>query len=154
MPDTDETTPDKPTELTKRSWTYVARTTFREFRDDQCTDLAAALTYYAVLAIGPAAIALLSILGLVSNGPKTVDTILQVLRQIGASGAATTLDPMLHSLASQQSSGIGLLVGELLREAAQDRRAWVHRAVERVAEAVERLLRLEPRADALRDAGG
>ena len=113
MPDTDETTPDKPTELTKPSWTYVARTTFREFRDDECTDLAAALTYYAVLAIGPAAIALLSILGLVSNGTKTVDTILQVLRQIGAGGAAKTLDPMLHTLASQQSSGIGLLVGLL-----------------------------------------
>ena len=38
----------------KRSWIYVLRKTWREFGDDQCTDLAAALTYYAVLAIFPA----------------------------------------------------------------------------------------------------
>ena len=40
---------------------------------------------------------------------------------------------------------VGLaVVRELLREPSQDRRARIHRAVERVAEAVERLLRLEP----------
>ena len=53
--------------------------------DDQCTDLAAALTYYAVLALFPAAIALLSLVGLVGQGPKTVDTLLQILRDVGAS---------------------------------------------------------------------
>ena len=41
-----------------------------EFSDDQCTDLAAALTYYAVLALFPAVIALLSLLGLVGQGPR------------------------------------------------------------------------------------
>ena len=42
--------PDSPTDLTKRSVLYVVRKTAREFSKDQCTDLAAALTYYAVLA--------------------------------------------------------------------------------------------------------
>ena len=38
--------PETPVQLTKPSWKYIARTTFRELSDDQCLDLAAALTYY------------------------------------------------------------------------------------------------------------
>src|SRR5690606_30559190 len=57
-------TPDSPTDLTKPAWGYVVRKTVREFSDDQCTDLAAALTYYAVLALFPASIAILSLVGL------------------------------------------------------------------------------------------
>ena len=55
----DSSGPDSPTDLTKASWVYVARKTVREFSRDQCTDLAAALTYFAVLALFPTAIALL-----------------------------------------------------------------------------------------------
>ena len=71
--------PDSPTDLTKRSWLYVLRKTVREFLDDQCTDLAAALTYYAVLGIFPAALALTSILGLVKRDEQAVKTVLEVL---------------------------------------------------------------------------
>ena len=46
--------PDSPTDLTKPSLFYVLRKTAREFQRDQCTDLAAALTYYAVLSLFPA----------------------------------------------------------------------------------------------------
>ena len=59
--DEDEREPDSPTDLTRRSKKFVLRKTLSEFSDDQCTDLAAALTYYAVLALFPAAIALTSI---------------------------------------------------------------------------------------------
>ena len=41
---------DSPPAHAARSWRYVLRKTVREFSDDECTDLAAALTYYAVLA--------------------------------------------------------------------------------------------------------
>jgi membrane protein len=103
--------PDSPTDLKKPSWIYVARKTAREFSHDQCTDLAAALTYYSVLALFPAAIALLSLVGLVGQGPSTVDTLLQILRQVGASSAARTLQPTLTQLSHAQSSGIALIVG-------------------------------------------
>jgi membrane protein len=103
--------PDSPTELTKPSWSYVARKTFREFSDDQCTDLAAALTYYAVLSLFPAAIAILSLVGLVGRGPETVDTLLQILRDVGASSAADTLEPTLTDLSRTQSAGLGLVIG-------------------------------------------
>ena len=54
----DDRKPDSPQDLTGRSWLYVLRKTWHEFGDDHCTDLAAGLTYYAVLALFPAAMAL------------------------------------------------------------------------------------------------
>jgi membrane protein len=59
--------PATPTHLGLRSWLGVLKRTISEFRADNLTDLAAALTYYAVLAIFPALIALVSILGLVGH---------------------------------------------------------------------------------------
>jgi membrane protein len=103
--------PDSPTDLKKQSWFYVARKTVREFSDDQCTDLAAALTYYAVLALFPFAIAILSLVSLVGQGPKTVDTLLQILRDVGASSAASTLQPTLTQLSHAQNSGTALILG-------------------------------------------
>ena len=45
--------PDSPTDLRKRSWWETLKRTVREFREDNLTDWAAALTYYAVLSIFP-----------------------------------------------------------------------------------------------------
>lgn len=103
--------PDSPKELTKPSWTYVLRKTVREFSDDQCTDLAAALTYYAVLAMFPAALAMLSLVGLVSDGPKTVETLLGIMRDVGAGSAADTLEPTLMELSKSSSAGLALVLG-------------------------------------------
>jgi len=119
MPDNDTTQvepdspvkPESPTDLTKPSWRYVARKTVREFSQDQCTDLAAALTYYSVLALFPAAIALLSLVGLVDQGPKTVDTLLQILKDVGATSAADTLEPTLTELSTTPSAGLALVLG-------------------------------------------
>ncbi len=105
--------PDSPGDITKASWFYVLRKTIREFSRDQCTDLAAALTYYSILALFPAAIALLSLVGLVGQSQKqdTVDTLLQILRDVGASSAADTLEPTLTSLTQSQGAGLALIVG-------------------------------------------
>ncbi|MCW2780681.1 MAG: hypothetical protein JWR35_1130 [Marmoricola sp.] len=104
--------PDSPGEITKASWNYVARKTAREFSKDQCTDLAAALTYYAVLALFPAAIALVSLVGLVGQGPQTVTTILGVLGDVGAGSLVGTLQPTLMSLAqAKQAAGVAFVIG-------------------------------------------
>jgi membrane protein len=105
--------PESPADLTKRSWWYVTRKTFREFSKDQCTDLAAALTYYAVLALFPAAIALLSLVSVFGQGPKTVDALLGVISDVGASNVADTLRPTLEQLSQTQGAGIGLAAGLL-----------------------------------------
>ncbi len=103
--------PQSPTDLTKRSWFYVLRKTWREFSADECTDLAAAQTYYAVLAMFPAAIALLSLVGLVSDGQKTVDTLLGILRDVGAGSVATTLQPTLEELSKGTGAGLAFVLG-------------------------------------------
>ena len=106
-----EREPDSPTDLHRRSWMYVVRKTVREFSDDQCTDLAAALTYYAVLAMFPAAVALLSLVGLVGRGPETVDTLLQILSGVGATSVADTLRPTLDQLSQGTGAGLAFVLG-------------------------------------------
>ena len=63
----------------ERKALFVLKRTVREFNDDISTDLAAALTYYSVLAIFPALIALLSLVGLFGQAEESVDTILEIL---------------------------------------------------------------------------
>ena len=103
--------PDAPTDLTRPSWIFVLRKTAREFSKDQCTDLAAALTYYAVLAAFPAVIALMSLVGLFGQGPKSVDTLLQILSDAGAASVADTLRPTIERLADTPGAGLALVLG-------------------------------------------
>ncbi len=103
--------PDAPTDITKPSWKYVARKTMREFSADQCTDLAAALTYYAVLALFPAAIALMSLVGVLGLGAQSIDTLLGILSDVGASSAADTLRPTLEQLSHTPGAGFALALG-------------------------------------------
>lgn len=105
--------PDSPDDLTRRSWLYVLRKTGREFSKDQCTDIAAALTYYAVLALFPAMIALMSLVGLVGQGDEAARTVLEVLRDLGAGSIADTLEPTLLELSATDTAGLGLVVGLL-----------------------------------------
>lgn len=108
---TEKQVPEGPTDLTKHSWTHVLRTTIREFGRDQCTDLAAGLTYYAVLALFPAAIAMLSLLSLVGQEETTVSTVVEMLRQAGAGSAADTLEPVLKELSQTPRAGLVLVAG-------------------------------------------
>src|SRR3954452_889009 len=71
-----------PVKLGKRSWWGVLRRTVKEFKDDNLTDWAAALTYYGVLDIFPALRALVSVLGLIGpSAPQPlIDSISAVAR--------------------------------------------------------------------------
>src|SRR3954447_26293456 len=59
--------PDTPVKLGGRSWFGVLKRTGKEFSEDNLTDWAAALTYYAILSIFPALIALISVVGLLGS---------------------------------------------------------------------------------------
>ena len=102
---------ESPTDLTPRSRKYVLRATLREFSDDQCTDLAAALTYYAVLALFPAVIALASLLGLVGQGTSAVQTVLDMLKQLGAGSMVKTIEQPLLDLSRTPGAGLALVLG-------------------------------------------
>ncbi len=52
--------PDSPQELDRGSWGAVLKRTLREFKEDDLTDWAAALTYYAILSLFPGLLLLFS----------------------------------------------------------------------------------------------
>ena len=105
--------PDSPTDLTKPSLLFVLKKTAREFSRDQCTDLAAALTYYSVLSLFPALLALVSLLGVFGQGEKTTDAVLQMVDDLGPSSAVDTLRGPVEQLVAAPSAGFALVLGLL-----------------------------------------
>ena len=85
----------------------------REFSRDDCTDLAAALTYYALLSIFPAAIALVSLLGVFGQGRDTTNALLDIVNDLGSPSAVDTLRGPLEDLSTASGAGIALVVGVL-----------------------------------------
>jgi membrane protein len=84
----------------------------REIQEDNLTDHAAALTYYGVLAMFPAAIALISLVGLVFDPQQIAHGLTTVLTQIAPGSAARTFSGVIDNLAgSTATAGIGLVVG-------------------------------------------
>ncbi|GAA2753741.1 YihY/virulence factor BrkB family protein [Amnibacterium kyonggiense] len=106
--------PEGPEDLHKPTWTYALKKTAKEFGSDQCTDLAAALVYYSVLALGPAAIAIVSILGLLSPGAIAQLTT-QFLAPVRTSspGVYDIVTQLIDNASKTQGVGIGLVVGIL-----------------------------------------
>jgi membrane protein len=70
----------------------------RNFLRHQDTDLAAGLTYYAVLAIFPAALALLSLMGFLGNPDETSRTVIDVLRPLLSVDQLQSITPTIHQL--------------------------------------------------------
>jgi membrane protein len=92
-------------------WATLKRTV-REFQDDNLTDWAAALTYYAVLSIFPALIALVSIAGLVMDPQELTDKLTDLVSELGPASAVETFQGPIDSLAkSQAQAGVLLIVG-------------------------------------------
>jgi membrane protein len=103
--------PDSPTDIERPGWAYTGKAAFAEFQRDQCTDLAAALTYYSVLSVFPAILALVSLLGVFGQGQETTDAMLEILRQLGQSDIADRLEEPIAAMVANQSAGVALVVG-------------------------------------------
>ncbi len=72
--------------------------TLKEFSEDNLTDWAAALTYYGVLAVFPALVALLSIIGLLVD-PKTLT---DALTAVVPGSASDALSPVIDAAGEQR----------------------------------------------------
>lgn len=104
--------PRKPTQLRRRAWWAVLKRTVSEFREDNLTDWAAALTYYAILAIFPALIVLVSILGLA--GDSATNTVLDNINQLGPGPAQDIVSGAIKQIASSQgTAGVAFVLGLL-----------------------------------------
>jgi membrane protein len=102
--------PDDPTDIDKPSWKYTARSAAAEFQRDQCMDLAAALTYYSVLAAFPALLALVSLLGVVGQGEATVNEILDLAGSLGTTVPPQVQD-VIRGLVNAGGAGLSLVIG-------------------------------------------
>lgn len=103
--------PSSPTDLTKPSFMYTLKKTLREFTGDQCTDLAASLTYYTVLALFPGLLAIVSILGLVGQGQNTVDTLLDTVKNVGSVQVANLLRGPIEGLVRSPAAPVTFIIG-------------------------------------------
>lgn len=108
------TEPDSPTDLHTRSWKYVLRKSIREFGADQCTDIAASLVYYGVLALFPGLIAVFSLLGVIGQSDAAADTVLDILGSVAPGGTTDLLAEPIRGLASSPAAGFALVSGLVL----------------------------------------
>lgn len=106
----DERKPDGITDLDAPTWKYILKKTLREFSKDQCTDLAAALTYHAVLALFPALLALVSLLSIFGQGQSGSNALMGIVRQV-APGAASPLQGVITQLSHSHAGGFALVIG-------------------------------------------
>jgi membrane protein len=104
--------PHSPTDLNKRSWLGTLKRSAKGFSRDNLTDWAAALTYYAVLSLFPAIIALISILGLVVDPATITRVITDVVSSLGPKSAVDTFKGPIEQISSNRSGALlGLIIG-------------------------------------------
>jgi membrane protein len=104
--------PEGPAHARKGGLIQTLKRTMTEFSEDNLTDSAAALTYYAVLSIFPALLAMISIVGLVGDPQTIIKTLTDVVSSIGPASAVDTFKGPIESLTkSSGTAGIMVIVG-------------------------------------------
>src|SRR3954467_15784292 len=103
-------TPDNPAQLSKGTWMDTLKRTLREFRQDDLTLLAAALTYYGVLSLFPALLVLVSILGLL--GASATQPLVDNLATLAPGPAREIVTNAIRNLQSASgTAGFAFLTG-------------------------------------------
>src|SRR5262245_3315628 len=93
-----------------RSWIGVLKRTASEFREDNLTDWAASLTYYAVLSIFPGLIVLVSVLGLI--GESVTQPLIDNLGSVAPGPAKDIVTSSIENIEnSQGAAGVFFVIG-------------------------------------------
>lgn len=100
-------------QLRRTAWSTGFKRAIHEFGRHESTDIAAGLTYYSVLAIFPGLLAMLSLLGVVSDGRSTTTAVVDLIDRFGAGGAGDTLEPIIVQLTESRGAGFTLVLGIL-----------------------------------------
>ena len=102
--------PEGLTDLSGGSWREALKRTVKAFREDNLTDWAAALTYFGVLAIFPALLVVVSVLGLI--GDSVTESLLKNLEDVAPGPAHEILTNAIRDLQGAGSaSGVALVIG-------------------------------------------
>jgi membrane protein len=99
-----------PTDLKRRSWVGVLKRSVSEFKEDNLTDWAAALTYYGILAIFPALLFLVSLLGLI--GSSATQPLIDNLGKVAPGPAQDIFTSAIKNLqGSKGAAGVFFIIG-------------------------------------------
>ena len=109
--DPDAGKPASPTSLTGSAWKIGLKRAAGEFSRDQCTDQAAGLTYFAVLSLFPALLAVVSLLGVFGQGQATVDAVMELLEGAAPEETLAALRGPIDSLVNTPAAGFALVAG-------------------------------------------
>lgn len=106
--------PDSPPQLDKKSWTYGLKRAVKEFTADGGTDLAAMLTYYTVLSLAPALLAIFSLISLfLANNADAVTTLVEdmVSENVPEDYQGLVTDLVSTVVGSATGSIVALIIG-------------------------------------------
>jgi membrane protein len=93
-------------------WWPTIKRTVKEFQEDNLTDWAAALTYYGLLSLFPALIAMVSLIGIFGDPKSTTESLTEIISEIGPASAAETFEGPIKSITeSSGTAGIALVLG-------------------------------------------
>ena len=103
-----------PTDLSKRDYLAIIRRAGKEALDDHITNIAAALAYYAFLAIPSALLIGLGVFSLVA-GPDTINSLIDTLSKVMPPQATQLLESNLKNMTEKQATGVAIIgLGGLL----------------------------------------
>jgi membrane protein len=97
----------------KHGWAATLRRTVSEFQEDNLSDWAAALTYYGLLSLFPALIALVSLIGIFGDPSSTTASLTEIITEIGPESAGETFSGPIESLTEHRATAGFALVGGL-----------------------------------------
>ena len=102
--------PEKPTEMPKAGWVEILKRSLKQFKHDDVTDRAAALTYFGVLALFPAVLVMVSVLGLL--GKSTTQKVLSNLGQVAPGAVKSFLSTVINQVQGKAgTAGLAAIIG-------------------------------------------
>lgn len=99
-----------PLQIQSQTWRYVWRRTLQEFVHDGCVDAAGSLTFFAVLSIFPAGLALVALIGVVGDSEAVVTRLLTLLDQVAPPEVTETLESPLLEIAGASTAELTLFI--------------------------------------------
>ncbi len=96
-------------------WVATLKRTATEFQEDNLSDWAASLTYYGLLSLFPALIAMVSLIGIFGDPRTTTNSLTEIINELGPKSAAETFEGPIKSITeSSGSAGFALILGILV----------------------------------------
>jgi membrane protein len=96
----------------RSGWWPTIKRTATEFQEDNLSDWAAALTYYGLLSLFPALIAMVSLIGILGDPKSTTSSLTEIITELGPASAAETFRGPIESITeSSGTAGIAFVLG-------------------------------------------